>query len=240
MSKSIFVLVHGAWHGGWCYRKTADLLRSRGHHAETPTLTGLGERSHLFSGNINLSTHVTDILNVIRWQDLGRIVLVGHSYGGMVITGVADRVPDKIAALVYLDAIVPGNNQSLYDLVPLEIVKLQLDGAAANGGYAVPPTPAAVFSVNEKDRAWVDAMCTPQPVACMSERLALTGGIGQIRNKVYILAANWGVAGRGFRRYYDQVKDDPAWISHEMPCGHDAMIDMPDLLADLLEQAAAD
>jgi len=233
-----FVLVHGAWHGGWCFRKTADLLRGRGHRVLTPTLSGLGERSHLFSGAINLTTHVTDILNVIRWEGLERIVLLGHSYGGMVITGVADQVSDKIAALVYLDAVVPGDNQSLYDLVPLEILKSQLAGAAENGGVGIPPAPAALFNVNEKDRAWVDAMCTPQPVACMTERLKLKGGgFGRVRDKVYILAEGWGT-GRGFRHYFDQLKDDPKWVTHALPCGHDIMVDMPEQLTALLEQAA--
>jgi len=232
-----FVLVHGAWHGGWCYGRVADILRRKGHRVATPTMTGLGERSHLFSGAINLTTHITDIVNTIRWEGLDRVVLLGHSYGGMVISGVADRIPAKIASLVYLDAVIPGDNQSIYDLVPPEIAKLQIDGAAANGGFAIPATPAAAFNVNPKDRAWVDAMCTPQPIGCMNERLKLTGGASRVARKMFILAADWG-DGRGFRRQRDKIMADPSWIKHEMPCGHDAMIDMPERLVELLEEAA--
>ena len=228
-----FVLVHGAWHGGWCYSRVAELLRAKGHRVFTPTLSGLGERSHQFSGAINLTAHIDDIRNLIRWERLENVILLGHSYGGMVISGVADRAPDKISALVYLDALIPKDGQSVFDLAPPEVGKVQLDGAAAHGGFAVPPTPAAAFAVNEADRAWVDAMCTPQPLGCMTERIKLTGAVDRIRHKVFILAAGWG-AGRGFRRYYEQVKDMPGWTRFELACGHDAMIDMPEGLAAIL------
>src|ERR1043165_8400945 len=111
-----FVLVHGAWSGGWCYARVATLLRSRGHAVFTPTLTGQGERAHLLSGAINLSTHIADVLGVFRFERLENIVLAGHSYGGMVITGVADRIPERINALAYLDAFVPEDGQSLFDI----------------------------------------------------------------------------------------------------------------------------
>jgi pimeloyl-ACP methyl ester carboxylesterase len=108
-----FVLVHGAWHGGWCWRRVSDLLERRGHKVFTPTMTGLGERSHLIDPKVNLATHVTDIVNVIKWEGLGDIVLVGHSYGGAIISGVAEQVGDKIGSLVFLDAFVPENGDSL-------------------------------------------------------------------------------------------------------------------------------
>jgi pimeloyl-ACP methyl ester carboxylesterase len=232
------VLVHGAWHGGWCYVRVAELLRAKGHRVFTPTMSGVGERSHQFSGAINLTTHITDILNLIRWEQLDHVVLLGHSYGGMVISGVADRASDKIASLIYLDAMIPKDGQSVYDMVPPEIAKVQIDGAAAHGGLGIPPTPAAAFSVNEADRAWVDALCTAQPLACMTERIKLTGAVDRIRKKIYILAAGWG-AGRGFRRYYDQVKDVPGWTRFELDCGHDAMIDMPEGLAAIVASVAS-
>jgi pimeloyl-ACP methyl ester carboxylesterase len=111
-----FVLVHGAWSGGWCYSRAAALLRARGHAVFTPTLTGQGERAHLLSGAINLSTHIEDVLGVFRFERLSDVVLAGHSYGGMVITGVADRIADKIKTLAYLDAFVPEDGQSLFDI----------------------------------------------------------------------------------------------------------------------------
>jgi len=106
MPDQTIVLVHGAWHGAWCYRRVAELLRRSGYRVYTPTLTGLGERSHLLSRSINLSTHIADIANLIRWEEIEQFVLVGHSYGGMVVTGVADAMSDRVSALVYLDGIL--------------------------------------------------------------------------------------------------------------------------------------
>src|SRR2546430_11596775 len=112
-ARNTFVLVHGAWHGGWCWRRVADLLQQRGHKVFTPTMTGWGERSHLIDGKINLTTHVTDIVNVIKWESLKDIVLVGHSYGGIIISGVAEAMRDAIGSIVFLDAFVPGNGDSV-------------------------------------------------------------------------------------------------------------------------------
>ena len=126
-----YVLVHGAWGGGWKYARVAERLRKRGHVVFTPTLTGQGERSHLSSASINLTTHVTDILNVIRYEDLSGVVLAGHSYGGMVITAVADAVPEKISALVYLDAFIPEDGKSLFDLNIPANTQMFIDRAGA-------------------------------------------------------------------------------------------------------------
>ncbi len=126
-----YVLVHGAWGGGWKFARVAERLRKRGHIVFTPTLTGAAERSHLLTGAINLTTHVTDVLNVIRYEDLSDVVLLGHSYGGMVITAVADKIPEKIAALVYLDAFVPEDGQSLFDLNIPANTQMFLDRAGA-------------------------------------------------------------------------------------------------------------
>ena len=133
-----FVLVHGAWHGGWCYKRVARLLRQAGHEVYTPTLTGLGERAHLINRAIDLDTHVQDILGVIRCEELSDVVLCGHSYGGMVITGVAEQIAAKIRSLVYLDAFVPENGKCLFDYLPVEQSGQMRDDAAQNGeGYKV-------------------------------------------------------------------------------------------------------
>ena len=116
-----FVFVHGAWQGGWCWVRVARLLRKQGHEVYTPTLTGLGERAHLLSEKINLDTHIQDVLGVLQSEELDNIVLCGHSYGGMVITGVADGAADRIRSLVYLDALVPADGQNLLDVLPSEI-----------------------------------------------------------------------------------------------------------------------
>ena len=113
-----YVLVHGAWHGSWCWKRVRKGLRDTGHQVFTPTLTGLGERSHLNSAAVNLSTHIADVVNLLRWEDLSDVILCGHSYGGTVITGVADRIPERIRTLVYLDAFVPEDGECLFDLAP--------------------------------------------------------------------------------------------------------------------------
>jgi pimeloyl-ACP methyl ester carboxylesterase len=222
MAETAFVLVHGAWHGGWCWRRVADRLAAKGHRVYAPSLTGLADRSHLMGERVNLSTHVTDIINLIRWEELRDVVLVGHSYGGMVITGVADKLSERIGALVYLDAYVPESGQSMMDLRPRELPN----------ALTIAPTPAETFRVNERDRAWVDRMCTPHPVAAITERLSLTGAYRAVRRKVYIRAADY--PNPAFQETYQRLKDDAGWVAHLLPCGHDVMIDMPDALAEIL------
>src|SRR3954464_1810413 len=170
-TSTIFVLVHGAWSGGWCYARVAALLRARGHTVFTPTLTGQGERAHLFSGAINLSTHIEDVLGVFRFERLSDVVLAGHSYGGMVITGVADRIGEKIKALAYLDAFVPEDGQSLFDInIPANTQRF-LQSAGTRGGLGVPAPSAGYFGVNPVDAAIVDALATPFPLGCFTEKL---------------------------------------------------------------------
>ena len=141
---STFVLVHGAWSGGWCYARVAALLRARGHTVFTPTLTGQGERAHLLSGAINLTTHIEDVLGVFRWERLYDVVLAGHSYGGMVITGVADRAADRVGKIVYLDAANPVNGQSLVDVAGPIILATREDLRVINGVECV-TTPGAMI-----------------------------------------------------------------------------------------------
>jgi pimeloyl-ACP methyl ester carboxylesterase len=220
-----FVLVHGAWHGGWCWRRVADRLTARGHRVFTPTLTGLADRSHLRDAGIDLTTHITDIVNLIAWEDLDRVVLCGHSYGGMVVTGVADKIADRIASLVYLDAFVPENGQAMRDIVTRPLGDAPL----------IAPIPAAVFKVNAADQAYVDGKCTPHPAATMSEKLALTGAYKTVPKRSFIWASDYAGAAT---RFYEQYKSDPNWTVHAVACGHDVMLDKPDELAALLEAAA--
>ncbi|HUB97802.1 MAG TPA: alpha/beta fold hydrolase [Stellaceae bacterium] len=225
MEKATFVLVHGAWHGGWCWRRVTDRLVAHGHRVYTPTLTGLADRSHLLSPSVNLSTHVSDVANLLRWEELMDVVLCGHSYGGMVITGVADKVSERVASLIYLDAHVPESGQSVADLWT----------RGTPEGLSLPPVSAESFHVNVRDRAWVDRQCTPHPVACVTEKLALTGAYRGVQRKTYIRATAYPNA--SFARFYERFKKDPGWIAHEVSCGHDVMIDMPDALTELLEAA---
>jgi pimeloyl-ACP methyl ester carboxylesterase len=232
-----FVLVHGAWSGGWCYGRVASLLRARGHTVFTPTLTGQGERSHLLSAGVNLTTHIADVMNVFRYEGLADVVLAGHSYGGMVVTGVADRIADRVAALIYLDAFLPENGQSLFDInIPANTQRF-VANAGDCGGLAVPSPPASFFNVNAADADRVDRLATPFPLAAMAERLTLTGVHKSVRRHVYV----HGTAlprESPFKPFYERAKADPAWTAHALGCGHHVMLDMPEKTAEILEAAA--
>jgi pimeloyl-ACP methyl ester carboxylesterase len=234
-SPKTFVLVHGAWHGGWCWVRVARLLREQGHQVFTPTLTGLGERSHLLAPGITLKTHITDVVNMLKWERLEDVVLCGHSYGGMVISGVAEEMQRAIGAVVFLDAFVPENGQALIDATS-QATRERIQAAAQKSEIAVPPPAAAVFNVNEKDRAWVDALCGPHPIATLTDKIALTGARDRIAKKTYIRAKNY--PNPGFDKAYEQRKGDPAWRTYEAPCGHDVMVDMPERLTEILLEVA--
>jgi pimeloyl-ACP methyl ester carboxylesterase len=230
-----FLLVHGAWHGGWCWRRVADLLQKQGHKVFTPTMTGLGERSHLIDAKVNLATHITDIVNVIKWEGLGDIVLVGHSYGGVIISGVADQMREAIGSIVFLDAFVPENGDSLATKAS-QPVREAIAALVEKGEKTMKPVSAAVFRVNEKDRAWVDAMCTPHPVATLTDTITVAGARGRIAKKTYIRAK--GYPSVPFDGAQERLKADATWRVYEMPCGHDAMVDMPDRLTEILLEVA--
>ena len=231
----IFVLVHGAWHGGWCWRRVSDLLEKQGHKVFTPTLTGLGERSHLLRAGIDLSTHVTDVVNVVEWEGLTNVVLCGHSYGGLVVSGVAEKSAAAIGSIVFLDAFVPENGDSMADLTS-QAVRDNLKAATERGDISVPARPAAAFLVNEKDQAWVDSLCGPQPIGTMTEKMTLTGARERIGKKAYIRAAAY--PNPGFDKAYARVKADRSWRTYEVPGGHDVMVDMPERLAEILLEVA--
>jgi pimeloyl-ACP methyl ester carboxylesterase len=234
---STFVLVHGAWHGSWCWSRVRKALQAQGHQVFTPTLTGVGERSHLLSPEVNLETHIHDVVNLMKWEDLSDVVLCGHSYGGCVISGAADRVPERIGALVYLDAFVLGNGQSLHDTLPADARNMQLDATRSAGeGWKVPPIPAEVFNVNPNDREWVNRQCTMQPLATFQQPLKLTGAVHQIRNVTYIFAN--GFEGSPFPQFYERAKA-LGWKTQVVACGHDVMLDLPDTLSRALMQASA-
>jgi len=234
-SGKTFVLVHGAWHGGWCWRRVSDLLQTKGHKVFTPTMTGLGERSHLIDAKVNLATHVTDIVNVIKWENLNDIVLVGHSYGGVIISGVAEQAREAIGSIVFLDAFVPETGDSLAAKAS-QPVREAIAALVQKGDTAMKPVPAAVFRVNEKDRAWVDGMCTPHPIATLTDKITVTGAREKIAKKAYVRAK--GYPSVPFDGMQERYKADAAWRSYELPCGHDAMVDMPDRLTEILVEVA--
>ena len=173
-----FVLVHGAWHGGWCWRDVAALLRAQGHTVFTPTMTGNGERLHQSHHGVTLETHIRDVVGVIEAEELNDVVLVGHSYGGMVITGVADRLPGRLAQLVYLDAFVPEHGDSLVSLIqpalPPEVAAHYTGafyGGAVQGGHGglIPPLSGALFGALPATDAWMARRCNaPASPSCQT------------------------------------------------------------------------
>jgi pimeloyl-ACP methyl ester carboxylesterase len=229
-----YVLVHGAWHGAWCWKRVARMLRAKGHDVFAPTLTGVGERSHLFAPTINLDTHIMDIVNEIKWQELNNILLVGHSYGGMVISGVAEKAEKAIASFVMLDAFHSDSGQSLIDMQPPP-AREAFQAAEAKGDLAMPPRPAAFFHVNDKDAAWVDKMCTPHPIKCFTQKLTMTGARERIAKKSYIRAASFPSV------YFDKSREKAkaaGWRMYDVACGHDVMLDAPERLTEILLEVA--
>ncbi len=219
-----YVMVHGAWAGAWSLMRTVDRLWERGHRVFAPTLSGLGERSHLAKlVRIDLTTHIDDVVNEVLWNDLDDFVLVGHSYGGIVITGAAERIGERIRSIVFLDALVPGDGQSFEDFFG----KVK--------GEMVPPPPTSPGDYpSEEDRLWVDSKATPHPAASMRQKLDVTGAYERIASKHYVVATGWN----GFASTADRFRVKPGWQVHGIDTGHDIAVEKPEELADLLENCA--
>lgn len=226
-----FVLVHGAFQGSWVYSGLARLLRDAGHDVYMPTLTGLGERSHLADRAINLDTHIQDIVNVFDHEDIDRAILCGHSYGGMVITGVAGVIGERVRALIYIDAFVPSAGQSVFDIIGSETTLAFLDQAGGNGGM-IPPIPAAAFNVNEADAARLDMMAASQPLATFAQSARAGIDAVTVANRTFIYAAANG--GDWFAATHAKLQADPQWKVHDVACGHGIMLDRPLELASIL------
>jgi pimeloyl-ACP methyl ester carboxylesterase len=234
-NQTTYVLVHGAWHGSWCWKRVRKSLRDAGHQVFTPTLTGLGERSHLNSAAINLSTHIADVVNLLQWEDLSDVVLCGHSYAGSVISGVADRIPERIRTLVYLDAFVPEDGECLFGLAPEHAQRMRLQAQTAGSGWSVPPIPAETFNVNLRDAAWVNAQCTSQSIASFEERIRLNQVPSHTHDATHILATGWDNS--PFRASHERAKAK-GWKTRTITCGHEVMLDLPGELTDLLLEFA--
>ncbi|MFD1814589.1 alpha/beta fold hydrolase [Rhodococcus gannanensis] len=235
-----FVLVHGGGHGGWCYRSVAQILRGAGHEVHTPTLTGLGERAHLLHPGVDLDTHIGDIDGVLRYEDLTDVILVGHSYGGMVITGAADRAPNRVGQLVYLDAATPVNGQSLVDVAGDIMAAARLDSRVVDGVELVlhPFAEAGMFyGVTDPEvLAWMADRLTPHPWRCFEQALDL-------RNEAEL----WALPQSHIVCSSTVPSRDPELVAaartagrfFEIDTGHDLMITEPRAVADALMQVAS-
>lgn len=233
-----FVLVHGGWHGGWCWKRVTPHLQSANHTVYTPTLTGLGERCHLATPEVNLSTHIQDILNVLIYEDLTNVVLVGHSYSGMVITGVADRAPERVSRLVYLDAFVPEDGQSVVDILRPPSSQAPSPQVVLVDGWKAPyPYRERPFGITAPtDVAWVLDKITPQPINTATEPIHFTNGGAPTIPRTYIYLRPPGEQPREteFVWFAERARTQPGWTYDELVSGHDAMIIMPGALAAIL------
>ena len=236
-SPRTFVLVHGAWHGGWCWSRVADRLRASGHKVYTPTLTGLGERAHLLRPDITLHTFVQDVANVLIWEDLHNVTLVGHSFGGLVITGVADILADRLDQLVYLDAFILDSGVSTFDTLPDDVVAKLRAIADAQPIPSLPaPKPKSLGLFEVDDVAFVESRLTPQPLGAYETALPLQHPVGNGLPCAYIhCTAPSFAAVEGSRQW---VKENTSWDWSELEAGHDAMVSAPGLLAERLNQLA--
>ena len=231
-----FVLVHGAWHGAWCWSRVLPLLRADGDVAHAVTLTGVGERAHLLTADIRLATHVTDVLNLIECEELDDVVLVGHSYAGIVITAVADALqrtrPGRLRHLVYVDASVPRPGESWSSAHSPEIVAARVAAAMDSGGVSLPPPDAEVYGLSGADRAWVNRRQTPQPFGVYRDPLAFDPAhIAALpRTFVDCTAPAYPTIAAARRR----VRDEPGWNVMTLATGHDAMVSEPRALAQVV------
>jgi pimeloyl-ACP methyl ester carboxylesterase len=237
-----FVLVHGAWHGGWCWRRVADLLIARGHRVFAPSLTGLGDRAHLFSPDISLQTHVEDILSVVETEELSDFVLVGHSYGGAVISGAADTLRERVSHYVYLDARVPvdmspGTSFSWSGFDSPEIREARLKSVLEEGkGAALPPPPPGAFAVTDPaDAAWLLRHLRPMPVRTYTGTFTFKRSGSDGLKRTYIAAVKPPYT--TLVSTHDRIRDDPSWSFRILEAGHDSMVTAPDELASLLMMA---
>lgn len=237
------VLVHGAWHGAWCWQRVLPLLCEQGLQTHAVTLTGVGDRAHLLSGQIRLSTHVADVLGLIDAWELSHVLLVGHSYGGLVITGVADvllkraKVDMTLHGLVYVDAVTPHPGESWSSQHTAETVAARLKLAAEQGaGVAIPAPDSAAFGLTGADRDWVNRRQTPQPLGVYQDPLLFDASAVASLQRTFIDCTQPALPTIAVMR--QRVRNEPGWTVHELATGHDPMVSAPIELAGLLIQAA--
>jgi pimeloyl-ACP methyl ester carboxylesterase len=197
------------------------------HTVYAPTLTGLGERSHLFSPAVDMDTHIADVVNLIRWENLTDVVLCGHSYGGLVVTAAADALPDRVSHIVYLDAFVPADGDSA----------LGIAGSSGPDVPPMPPPPASFFGLSGADAEWVDARMTPQPLAASVQAVRLKHQNQLTGGRTYVLATGWESLDH-FRANYERARLEAGWTAIVMDGSHDLMIDRPEEVAEMLRAAS--
>jgi pimeloyl-ACP methyl ester carboxylesterase len=231
------VLAHGAWSSAWAWKKMRPLMRAAGHEFFTPSYTGLGQRAHLATPEVDLYTHVEDVVSAIEFEDLTDITLLGHSYGGMVATGVVDRLGSRIARVIYLDAMAPKDGQSLFDLVgPKAEGNMRAGAAKDGGGWKLPVNPMPPDTAPE-DVAWASPRRRPQPIKTYEQRIRLTSK-EPLPPRHYIYATKNG-PGDVFRQFGERAKSEAGWKYYEIDASHNPHITCPDVLMKLLSEIMA-
>ncbi len=232
-----FLLCHGAWGGGWSWKKMHPLMQAAGHRLLTPTYTGLGERAHLASRDVDLETHIQDVVNVIRYEDLRDIVLLGHSYGGMVATAVADRAGDLIHQVIYLDAFVPREGQCLLDFLPDSERQRMRTGVASGDGWRIPPNPTPP-DTPPGDVEWLNARRVNMPIKCFETKLKLQHGETKLPRS-YIYCSRKEAGKDPFAQFATRLKSEAGWRYFEMDASHSPNVTAPEELMAVLEQIVA-
>ncbi|MFJ8477000.1 alpha/beta fold hydrolase [Kitasatospora sp. NPDC094011] len=236
---STFLLVHGAWHNGRCWERVVPLLEAAGHRVFAPSLTGFGDKAHLLGPEVGLDTHVDDVVGLITGEDLSDVVLVGHSYAGLVISSVAHRIPERIAHLVYLDAMVPEDGESAVDVQPVTRHLIEL-AEKSGSGWRVPPMPEqpapfGLFGVTDPaDVAWLRGTLSDQPVRCLQQPVRLGNPAADAIPRTHIHNVGARPAGVTRRPVPPTQPNGTAARVRELPTGHDCMITMPGELSELL------
>jgi pimeloyl-ACP methyl ester carboxylesterase len=231
------ILIHGASHGGWCWRPVAIRLASKGYRVFTPTLTGLGERKHLRSPDLSLTTHIDDIVNVIRFEELDEIVLVAHSYGGTVATCVCDRMKNRIAQVIFMDANVPADGQPTIPGLTPELAE-KIAGKPLLDGYLLPPLDPVRMGVSPEDTEnteWLRRNLTEHPLQTLTEPVDLSNGGSENMHRTFVLTTPLDQLQEFARIGTLRMKTDPSWHFTEFLVGHDAMVIDPEGTADLLD-----
>jgi len=226
------VLAHGGWSAAWAWKKVRPLLTAAGHQFFTPTYTGLGERAHLANPSNDLETHIADVLGVLTCEELRDVVLIGHSYGGMVGSGVADRARDRLAQLIYLDAFVPANGQALIDFVP-DAERERLLGSVETGdGWRVTPNPTPP-DTSPEDLEWIGKFRMPQSVKCFTQPLRLQAALTLPR--VFIHCTRYADK-KPFAQFAQRAQSEAGWQCHDLDASHSPNVTAPAALVALLQR----
>jgi pimeloyl-ACP methyl ester carboxylesterase len=232
-----FVLLPPGWAGGWIYHQTATVLRAQGHVVYTPTLTGLGKYSHLLRADVNLDTHIADVLGLLKWEELKDVVLVGHSFSGAVVSGVAEKALEKLSAVVMVNGYMHENGWSVQDYLGPRS-QTDITARVGKGEAGLPPPPASLYALPPEHAVRANALLSRHPLGAMTQKSELTGALEKVPKKTYVMLAKFA-RGREFELvHFKRAQSLPGWKTVSAELGHLAMLDSPDAFSQLLLSAA--